>query len=53
MTYKVYKANGTKCIKKFENIDEAHEWCWLKDNGNEYRIEFQYENEDTPRRIYV
>lgn len=55
MTYRVYKRNGTKCIKKFESIEDAKRWCWCRANSNPnlYRIEFQYEGEEAPRRILV
>lgn len=49
--YKVYSARGSKCIRKFNDIDEAKEWCWLKER--EYRIELVYEGESKPRVIYV
>ena len=52
MTYKVYKANGTKCVKTFESIDEAKSWIWTRDNGNTYRIEYKYEDEEEPRKMY-
>ena len=53
MTYRVFKSNGTKCIRKFESIDEAQEWCWTANASHSYRIEFQYEGESEPRRIFV
>lgn len=53
MTYRIYKANGSKCIRKFESLDEAKEWCWLTETGNYYRIEWQYEDEASPRRMYI
>lgn len=53
MQYRVYEANGTRCIRKFDSIDEAQEWCWTVDTGKSYRIEFQYDGEEAPRRVYM
>lgn len=53
MTYRVFKSNGTKCIRKFESIDEAKAWCWTMNTGHSYRIEWQYEDESNPRVLYV
>lgn len=53
MTYRVFKSNGTKCIRKFENIEDAKAWCWTVDTGCVYRIEWQYENESSPRRLFI
>lgn len=53
MTYRVYTENGTKCIRKFDSLDEAKRWCMVRDTGKTYRIEFQYEGEESPRRIYM
>lgn len=52
MTYRVFTTNGTKCIRKFDNLDDAKSFCWLRD-GNGYRIEWQYEGECSPRRFYL
>lgn len=53
MQYRVYEANGTRCIRKFDSLDEAQAWCWTVDTGKGYRIDFQYDGEDAPRSIYV
>ena len=53
MQYRVYEMNGTRCIRKFDSIDEASEWCMVVDTGKSYRIEFQYDGEEAPRRIYM
>ena len=53
MIYRVFKSNGSKCIRKFESLQEAQEWCWTVDTGCYYRIDFQYENESSPRSIYI
>lgn len=53
MQYRVYKANGTRCIRKFDTLDEAQGWCWTRDTGETYRIEWQYPDEGEPRRLYV
>lgn len=53
MTYRVFKSNGTKCIRKFENIEDAKAWCWTVGTGCLYRIEWQYENESNPRRLFI
>lgn len=40
MTYRVYKGyKGTKCIRKFDNLDDAQMWCWVRESGP-YRIEW-------------
>lgn len=52
MTYRIYKRNGIKCIRKFDNLDDAKTWVWLREDCSQYRIEFQYENESEPRSIY-
>lgn len=53
MEYRVYKANGSKCIRKFEKLEDAQAWCWTVDTGKAYRIEWQYDDEDSPRKIFV
>ena len=52
LTYRVYLAGGTHCIRKFDNLDEACQWCWVRDTGKVYRIEYQLEGEERPRRIF-
>lgn len=48
MAYRIYKGyTGTKCIRKFDNLDDAKMWCWLKDRGEEpYRIEWVEEADE-------
>lgn len=53
MVYRVYKGYaGTKCIRKFDNLQEAQMWCWSRDREEPYRIEWEYENGDK-RRMWV
>ena len=28
MTYRIYKANGTKCVRRFESLQDALGWCF-------------------------
>lgn len=54
--YRVYKVGGVRCVRKFDSMEEAKAWCWTREpkKGHEgYRIEWQYENESTPRSIYL
>ena len=53
MIFRVFKSNGTKCIRKFDSIEEAKVWCWTMDVDHRYRIEWQYEGESSPRRLFV
>ena len=53
MTYRVFKSNGSKCIRKFDSIDEAKAWCWSVDTGCAYRIEYQYKGESSPRKVFI
>ncbi len=53
MQYRVYEANGSKCIRKFDHITTAKEWCMVAKTGKSYRIEFQYDGEEAPRRVYM
>jgi hypothetical protein len=41
MTYRIYKGyGGTKCVRKFENLEDAQMWCWVRDHDEPYRIEW-------------
>lgn len=41
MTYRVYKGyTGTKCVKKFDSLQDAQTWCWVRDRTEPYRIEW-------------
>lgn len=41
MTYRVYKGyTGTKCVRKFKNLQDAQTWCWVRDHTEPYRIEW-------------
>lgn len=41
MTFKVYNGYmGTKCIKKFDNLQDAQTWCWIRDRKEPYRVEW-------------
>ena len=53
MVYRVFTTNGSKCIRKFESLEEAQVWCWVKDVDHGYRIEWQYEGESKPRTLYA
>ncbi len=52
ITYRVYKMGGLRCIRKFASLDDAWDWCILRESGP-YRIEWQYPDELTPRSTYV
>lgn len=57
MSYRVYKAySGTnKCVRKFDSLDEAKTWCWTRDNGATYRIEWTVKADEEhciPERRY-
>lgn len=51
MTYRIFTADGTKCIRKFDTMSEAREWCW--EHEGYHRIEWQYEDEADARRMYL
>lgn len=36
--FKVYKLNGTKCIRKFDSLEEAQSWVWVHEDL--YRIDW-------------
>jgi hypothetical protein len=42
--YRVYEANGTRCIRKFESLDDAKAWAWTVATGKSYRIEWAEED---------
>lgn len=50
---KVYVQGGKKCIKCFDSIRDAQEWCWTRNTGKSYVIEFKYPEEHDPRYIYL
>ena len=38
LTFRVYKINGTKCIRKFDNLEEAQSWVWVHEDL--YRVDW-------------
>lgn len=53
MTYRVFKFDGTKCIRKFDSIEDAKTWCYTVNTGETYRIEFIFDGESAPRCEYI
>lgn len=51
MTCKIYKLNGTRCIRKFDSIEDAQRWCWTVNTGDNYRIEVTVNG--SVRNLYV
>ena len=41
MSYRIYKGyRGTKCIRKFDSLEDAQMWCVIRDHTEPYRIEW-------------
>ena len=47
MVYRIYKGyTGTKCVRKFDNLEDAQMWCWVRDGVDPYRIEWVEEADE-------
>ena len=53
LQFRVYKTNGTRCIRKFDSLEAAKSWCFTCNSPDSHRIEWRYENETEPRRMYL
>ena len=38
LQFRVYKLNGTKCIRKFDSLGEAQSWVWVHEDL--YRVDW-------------
>lgn len=38
VTFRVYKLHGTKCIRKFDNLDDAKSWVNIREDW--YRVDW-------------
>jgi hypothetical protein len=38
LTFRVYTRTGSKCIRKFDALEDAKSWCFVREN--KYRIDW-------------